>query len=384
MLRIEGKNYSTRSSLDLTATRRSKPVNSGGVYLSPAVASFSTGATICYVSWDSIMYITGSLGVVWALLWFLVVYPSPDQARIGEEEQRLLWEQMERARQEATNRQSILQLPWKKFFTSLPVLAIWVASFCRNFIFAMLISEVPQYFKDSYGLSTATIGLLAAAPHLCMVIFMSFSSVIFDMLVKKRVLSMTWIRKIAQGTGYGIQGACMLAIAFTDDYIWSCVLLCVGAAFSGCAISGFQTNPLDLAPEYAGPLVGISRTGMLGSIISTALASQIPGRSKTQQSWNCMFIIGGALHLAGVVFYLIFASGERQPWAPSYVPNEPDNDRQGAYDDHFANEPHASETDPLFPSQNGAQVKYNSINNEPTYGQNMSVNSCDKYSGPVF
>ncbi|RUS88151.1 hypothetical protein EGW08_004113, partial [Elysia chlorotica] len=30
----------------------------GGVYLSPAVASFSSAATICYISWDSIMYIT--------------------------------------------------------------------------------------------------------------------------------------------------------------------------------------------------------------------------------------------------------------------------------------------------------------------------------------
>lgn len=32
-------------------------------------------------------------------------------------------------------------------------------------------------------------------------------------------------------------------------------------------------------------------------------------------AWNKVFIISASLHLAGVLYYLIFASGKRQSWA---------------------------------------------------------------------
>ncbi|RUS88152.1 hypothetical protein EGW08_004114, partial [Elysia chlorotica] len=290
--------------------------------------------------------------VAWAFVWLLVVYPSPEQATIGDSERELLREQLEAAQNRATQSTSIFELPWKKFFTSLPVMAIWVGSFCRNFIFAMLISEVPQYFKDSYGLPTATIGVLSAAPHVCMVIFMSFGSVFFDKLIQKQLLSVTWTRKLAQFIGYGVQGGCTLAIAFIDDYKQAFILLCVGAAFSAFAISGFQTNPLDLAPQYAGPLTGIVRTGMLGAVVSTSLASLLPGRSRTLESWQKMFMIGGILHLAGAVFYLLFASGERQSWAKDPTAGQPraEDIPREVYNGHFADEPRRSEAEPLLRS----------------------------------
>ncbi|GFR71823.1 vesicular glutamate transporter 2 [Elysia marginata] len=52
------------------------------------------------------MYITGSLGVAWAFIWLLVVYPSPDQANIGDEERRLLREQVEAAQNRTGQSQS--------------------------------------------------------------------------------------------------------------------------------------------------------------------------------------------------------------------------------------------------------------------------------------
>lgn len=48
-------------------------------------------------------------------------------------------------------------VPWCKFFTSLPVLAIWVGAFCRNFMFGLLITEVQQYYKDVYNLPSSMV-----------------------------------------------------------------------------------------------------------------------------------------------------------------------------------------------------------------------------------
>ncbi|BFZ10231.1 hypothetical protein BsWGS_13270 [Bradybaena similaris] len=253
-----------------------------GVYLSPAIAMFAAGATSCYVSWDSIMYIYGSIGLAWCILWILVVASSPaTHPRLLQEEERLLQKDGVSTTTKANSNQPV---PWCKFFTSLPVIAIWVAAFCRNFIFALLITEVQQYYKDVYHLPASMNGLLSGVPQIFMVIFMLAGACMFDQLTKRNILSVTNTRKLAQCSGFGIQGACTLAIGFVDDHIQAFVLLSVGVAFSGFAISGYQTNPLDLAPQFAGPLTGISRTGMLGSIISTALASALTGHTHVSHS----------------------------------------------------------------------------------------------------
>jgi ACS family sodium-dependent inorganic phosphate cotransporter-like MFS transporter 6/7/8 len=36
---------------------------------------------------------------------------------------------------------------------------------------------------------------------------------------------------------------------------------------------------------------------------------------KTREEWSHVFLIASLIHFAGVIFYGIFASGEKQPWA---------------------------------------------------------------------
>ena len=41
------------------------------------------------------------------------------------------------------------------------------------------------------------------------------------------------------------------------------------------------------------------------------------------QSWQRVFVIASLIHFAGVTFYAIFASGEKQPWADPPDEEEP-------------------------------------------------------------
>ena len=36
---------------------------------------------------------------------------------------------------------------------------------------------------------------------------------------------------------------------------------------------------------------------------------------KTKEEWSHVFLIASLIHFGGVIFYGIFASGEKQPWA---------------------------------------------------------------------
>lgn len=67
----------------------------------------------------------------------------------------------------------------------------------------------------------------------------------------------------------------MLALRFVDMSEIALVTLCVGVGFSGLAISGYQVNPLDLAPQYVSILTGLSRLGSLGAILSTFVAGKL-------------------------------------------------------------------------------------------------------------
>lgn len=44
---------------------------------------------------------------------------------------------------------------------------------------------------------------------------------------------------------------------------------------------------------------------------------------QTREGWSIVFTIGGLVHLFGITFYGIFASGELQPWAEPQVQERP-------------------------------------------------------------
>ena len=64
------------------------------------------------------------------------------------------------------------------------------------------------------------------------------------------------------------------------------------------------------------------------------------------ETWHTVFWIAGGVHLAGVFFYGVFASGEKQPWADG----NPEEKRlvNPASDPAFANIPTADEQQGLL------------------------------------
>lgn len=285
-----------------------------GAYISPAVAMFVSGITSCYVSWHSVLFLYGGLGVIWSLIWLCCIYDTPSDHPGLSNKERSLYDR-EGANVKAGNKHIAANIPWKQILTSLPMSAVIAGSFCRNWIFSLLITELPKYFQDSYGLPIAEIGWIAALPDVFMTIVVILAGALIEKLIKSKTITTTFGRKFSECFGFGIEAGCFIGLGFVTDTKIACIVLCIGVAFSGFAISGYQVNPLDLAPQYASILTGLSRLGSIGAILSTSIAAYISGHSPTIESWHKIFLIAGAVHLGGVVYYGIFASGEKQSWA---------------------------------------------------------------------
>ena len=83
----------------------------------------------------------------------------------------------------------------------------------------------------------------------------------------------------------------------------------------GFAWAGFSVNHLDIAPQYAAILMGVSNTlGTIPGIISPSITGYLV-EDKSVEAWQHVFIITAFIYALGAIFYGIFASGERQEWS---------------------------------------------------------------------
>ena len=87
-------------------------------------------------------------------------------------------------------------------------------------------------------------------------------------------------------------------------------LLTLAASANGIGTAAFGVNHLDVAPTYAGILMGISNTiATIPGIIGVAATGLIV---QTTQSFSAVFYLIAAVYAVGMFFYLRWASGEQK------------------------------------------------------------------------
>ena len=94
------------------------------------------------------------------------------------------------------------------------------------------------------------------------------------------------------------------------------IILCATGLWSFC-IGGYMTNPLDIAPDFAGVVLGFSNTlgaisGFLGAEVMGAFTSAFP---ENGAGWRYLFCLGAGLAFVAAVVYVLGADAAVQPWA---------------------------------------------------------------------
>ncbi|XP_009647624.1 vesicular glutamate transporter 2 [Egretta garzetta] len=286
-----------------------------GSYAGAVIAMPLAGILVQYTGWSSVFYVYGSFGIVWYMFWLLVSYESPAKhPTITDEERRYIEESIG----ESANLLGAMEkykTPWRKFFTSMPVYAIIVANFCRSWTFYLLLISQPAYFEEVFGFEISKVGILSAVPHLVMTIIVPIGGQIADFLRSRQILSTTTVRKIMNCGGFGMEATLLLVVGYSHSKGVAISFLVLAVGFSGFAISGFNVNHLDIAPRYASILMGISNgVGTLSGMVCPIIVGAMT-KNKTREEWQYVFLIAALVHYGGVIFYGIFASGEKQPWA---------------------------------------------------------------------
>lgn len=301
---------------------RSVSLTTSGMYLGAAMGMLVLPSLVKFKGPQSVFVAEAALGVMWSLLWFK--YSSdpprsdhPKATAAGFGESLLPIKGSHKNKVESTSRTA--KIPWRRILLSFPVWAIVVNNFTFHYALYVLMNWLPTYFELGLHLSLQDMGSSKMMPYLNMFIFSNIGGVVADHLITKRILSVTKTRKFLNTIGFVVASLALMALPLfrTSSGAVFCSSLALG--FLALGRAGFAVNHMDIAPRYAGILMGVSNTaGTLAGIIGVDLTGKLLEAAKTAysdisspESWRLVFFIPGLLCIFSSFIFLVFSTGER-------------------------------------------------------------------------
>ena len=142
-----------------------------------------------------------------------------------------------------------------------------------------------------------------------------------DYLLVHRNWSVLWVRRI-------FNSVCMCGPALTMAILsyppngsqcnvaFTITLMCLGMFFNGAISSGHFSTPVDLSPNYAGTVFGISNTlsgGSLGFSVPVIIGA-ITNDNMNFAAWSIIFGTAAGCYVITNFFYFFMISGDIQSW----------------------------------------------------------------------
>ena len=110
--------------------------------------------------WPLTFYVPGSTGLVWCLLFYLLVYSSPaTHPRISASELQFLSSAL------SPNSHQRLNVPWRQMMGCPAVHALWLTHLCSAFGFYLLTINLTLFIREALGFSVTEVTL---APSVCL------------------------------------------------------------------------------------------------------------------------------------------------------------------------------------------------------------------------
>ena len=263
--------------------------------------------------WPSAFYVFGTAGCLWAFAWFALCHNSPSvHPRISLDELLYIETAMESSAMSAKP-----PVPWTKIAKSLPFWACAVAHLSFNWGYYTLLTCLPKYMHDVLQFDMTQNGILSGLPYFAAWLFMIGAGQLADRLRAPGRLQTGTVRKLFCSAGLLIPGVFLVTVGFLGcNRILIVIVVILAVGSSAMAWSGFGANHLDLAPLYAGTLMGLTNTlatipGFLGPQVVGALTYH----QSTRSQWQKVFYISSAIYCFGAATFVVFASGKLQDWA---------------------------------------------------------------------
>ncbi|XP_043522129.1 sialin-like isoform X2 [Frieseomelitta varia] len=284
-----------------------------GISLGTVISILSSGLILNCLGWEAVFYIHGTLPLIWCAVFYWFFADNPEtQKYISEEERRRIVTSYGHRGPESTK----MAVPWKSIFTSVPFWALIYTNTFGNFCWYFLLTQLPLYMNKILRFDITSNASLSCTPYLINAIVNPFLGRLLDWGRANQYWTQTRARKIAVFISCIPPSICLLIIAYIGcERTISTILLIMSIVLCGAIFVGHLINHVDLAPNYAGILMGITNTpGTISAFVLPALVGALMEHGHAMARWRIVFWITIVAQCSAFVVFSIFGSAEIQEW----------------------------------------------------------------------
>ena len=291
------------------------------------------GTLVPSYGWECPFYVIGGITLVWFIAWCVFVYDTPDKhPRISKEERDYINNELRKV----VNSEDTVNIPWKSIAKSVPFWGLMITDSANTWGMFTLLTNTPTYMKSVQGLDIKSNGLLSGLPFISRYIGAVTISPFADMIMKRGWLSTTNVRRLFNSIGLVIPCITLIMLAFASNSSLECnttyviALMCIGMYFNGAIAAGHFVSHVDLAPNFAGTLFGISNTfsgGVVGFLVPLVIGALLENEAiNILTKWQIVFCLSSGMYFLGNLAYVLMISGDVQSWNYPLKKNEEEND----------------------------------------------------------
>ncbi len=260
-------------------------------------------ALIAAYGWRATFVSFGTLGVAWAICWYLYYRDNPQQHRGTNPSERHLIATAIGYRAPTGSR----SVPWRRILSSR---VLWYTSlmyFCYAYCISVYLDWFPTYLQQHREFSMREMGFYAGLPLAAGTVG-DFAGGWFSDLLLKRGVGLKMARRSVAVFGFIVAGLTMLPATITSDPIRSVCFSCVAVFALELTVGVTWALPLDIAGEFAGSTSSVmNMCGNIGGALSpTALAYLVRGFG-----WDAPFFATSAMCGAAALLFLKIDASQR-------------------------------------------------------------------------
>lgn len=264
-----------------------------GAMIAPPLIAF----IILSFSWRWVFIFTGLLGLIWAIVWYLM-YDHPTKSKfitIEESKSIKVWNNSK-----SIKNNTDFNIKWTKLFSYKQLWGLLTARIFIDSAWYFIIFWLPKYLADSRGLNIKEIGYYAWIPYACAGAGSLIGGWLSSFLIKKNV-SLNNSRKIS----LGIAAALMPVSLLITNSPLSLAIVFFGMAMFGHQFFStlLQTVVTDLFPQkVVGAVAGlVGGAGCFGAMIFSLIAGQMV----QNVGYTPVFILIGLMHPIGYLLIIL-------------------------------------------------------------------------------
>ncbi len=206
--------------------------------------------------WRGLFIISGLIGIVWAVIWYIFYRDPKDHKSVNNEELALI--EGNNSNSTESNKSSepnkkYTKADFKAVFTNRKLWGIYIGQFCLGGTLMFFLTWFPTYLVEYRGLDFIKSGFLASVPFLAAFFGVLVSGFTSDYLVRKGV-SKEVSRKTPIVIGM-LLSTCIIGANYTDSTFWIIAFLSIAFFGNGLASIAWVFVSL-LAPKNLVGLVG--------------------------------------------------------------------------------------------------------------------------------